>query len=75
MAIIQVIFGESIWSCLVLAKEGYRWVVGDGSKIKVWLDPWLRDSHTLKINSPIPSIYDNLMVKDLMAAGSKSWDG
>lgn len=43
---------RSIWSSRVLLKEGYRWVIGDGSSIDVFYEPWLRDRSSLVCFEP-----------------------
>lgn len=37
---------RSILRGVALLKEGLVWRVGDGSKIKVWEDPWLPEGDT-----------------------------
>lgn len=64
---------RSIWSSQVLLEKGIRWKVGDGRHIKVWADPWLRDSSNMKIESPcIPELSD-LLVHDLMTPEHMEW--
>ncbi|KAG4924156.1 hypothetical protein JHK87_049696 [Glycine soja] len=46
--------------------EGLRWRLGDGNKIHVWFDPWLRGG-TKKLTKPIVNSFDpNLLLNDLI---------
>lgn len=56
---------RSIWSSCVLVKEGIRWSIGDGSSIRVWTDPWLRDEDHLNFYDPILMHLLDMKVKDL----------
>lgn len=33
---------RSVWSSQSILKEGFRWRVGEGSRINIWRQPWLR---------------------------------
>lgn len=53
--------------------EGLRWRLGDGNKIHVWFDPWLRGG-TKKLTKPIVNSFDpNLLLNDLIDRDSVSW--
>ncbi|MCH88735.1 RNA-directed DNA polymerase (Reverse transcriptase), partial [Trifolium medium] len=43
---------RSIWSSRIVLREGYRWRIGDGSKIPIWHTPWLRDERNPCITTP-----------------------
>ncbi|XP_021751065.1 uncharacterized protein LOC110716737 [Chenopodium quinoa] len=63
---------RGIWGAKSLVKEGVVWSVGDGSKIRIFEDPWLADEKgrfvfTLGI--------DRLnVVKDLINVETNDWD-
>lgn len=50
-----------------------RWVVGDGSTINVWRDPWLHDDGGLLHGGYFPNL-DELVFKDLLMPGTKEWN-
>ncbi|XP_073063943.1 uncharacterized mitochondrial protein AtMg00310-like [Primulina eburnea] len=65
---------KSIWSSRVLLEKGIRWKIGDGRKIRVWNEPWLREASNMRIESPpLPDMSD-FLVHDLMVPGHKEWD-
>lgn len=51
-----------VWSSIKetqgLLREGIRWRIGDGRKVRVWGDPWLPDRHNPYINTPDPGIWE-----------------
>ncbi|CAA7040252.1 unnamed protein product [Microthlaspi erraticum] len=49
-----------------ILKQGLGWKVGNGEKIKVWLDPWLSSSSPSIPVGPAPVNADSIYVKDLM---------
>jgi ribonuclease HI len=65
---------RSLWSTQHLLTLGYRWKIGDGSKIKVWSMPWLRDLPSLKPSTPPPPTYEDLTVNHLMLPDISSWN-
>jgi ribonuclease HI len=53
---------------------GCRWQIGDGSKIKVMNEPWLRATQGRCLNAPqTQNVYD-LKVQHLMLPNVKCWD-
>ena len=57
-----------------LLKENMGWVVGDGSSISVWYDPWLSLSAQLRPTGPATEASMNLTVADLFHENSRTWD-
>ncbi|CAK8544282.1 unnamed protein product [Lathyrus sativus] len=51
-----------------------KWRIGDGSKIKVMSDPWLRGVGKVWANAPQNRDAYNISVKDLMLNSVKIWD-
>ncbi|KAM1852865.1 hypothetical protein ACFX14_008903 [Malus domestica] len=54
-----------------ILERGRRWRVGDGSSIRVKIDPWLPRPHTFRVNSNHPDM--PVMVKDLIDPVTGSW--
>jgi hypothetical protein len=54
--------------------HGCRWIIGDGSKIKVMNDPWLRSIEGGWVKAPQNQGVYNLNVQNLMLPGIKRWD-
>ena len=55
-------------------KTGYRWKVGDGESINVWLELWLGDSSNPKLETTIDPQLGDLKVVDLFIPGTQLWD-
>jgi hypothetical protein len=65
---------RSIWKSRDILVSGCRWKIGDGRKINVMCEPWLRGGDKLWMQSPqSQSMYD-LYVSDLLLQGVKNWD-
>jgi hypothetical protein len=37
---------------LELLKKGVIWRIGDGSKVKIWRDPWIPREASLRLSTP-----------------------
>jgi hypothetical protein len=64
---------RSLWKSRHILTLGCRWRIGDGSQIKVMLDPWLRNEGKGWMHSPQSQGVYNLFVKDLMMNNDKKW--
>jgi hypothetical protein len=65
---------RSIWRAREVLLLGCRWQIGDGSKIQVMNEPWLRVNHRQCLNGPQnQNVYD-LNVKNLLLPNAKIWD-
>ncbi|KAJ8773819.1 hypothetical protein K2173_008282 [Erythroxylum novogranatense] len=51
-----------------------RWRVGDGSNIRVWLDPWSNDDSNFFVRAPVVDGLENLRVVDLFLPNAAEWD-
>lgn len=65
-----------MWKCILVAKElikqGSRWQVGNGEKIRIWGENWLANPCYSKIQSPTTVLGNEAQVKELlMENGSK----
>ncbi|CAN1794473.1 Putative ribonuclease H protein At1g65750 [Linum perenne] len=57
-----------------LLNQGFRWRIGNGRRIKVWSDPWLKEDGRRHIISPVRPGLEDLRVMDLWIPGTKCWD-
>jgi len=48
-------------------------MVGNGSKINIWKDPWLPNHNGFKIWTPKPSTTHHNLVQDLIDQDSLTW--
>jgi hypothetical protein len=64
---------RSIHASQVVVRGGLRWRVGNGSKVKVWYDPWLQDEGKGFVTSPIAIGSENLVVSDLIDHNAHVW--
>ena len=65
---------RSVWYSQLILKKGYRWKIGSGNSIRVWKDPWLRDVHNMRIETPIIEELQDLRVSDLFKPNTLDWD-
>lgn len=57
-----------------LLKKGLGWSIGDGSKVRIWADPWLSLQTPQRPFGPPPEPTSDMVVKDLMLPSSKEWN-
>ena len=57
---------------LLLKQTG--WIVGSGTSINAWNDPWLSFSEVLRPMGPPPEHLQSLRVSDLLLDDSSNWD-
>jgi len=65
---------RSIFASQVIVRGGQRWRIGDGRKIKVWADPWLREGGNSYISSEKVQGIENIRVADLMDSAGIGWN-
>lgn len=63
---------RSIWGLKALLKEGLIWLVGDGSKINIFTDPWLTDELGRFVQTPICEEIN--LISDLVDQDLKEWN-
>ncbi|PNY00873.1 ribonuclease H [Trifolium pratense] len=54
--------------------QGCRWMIGDGSQIKVMNEPWLRGCENCWVSAPQNQNMYQLTVQQLMIPNTKRWD-
>ncbi|CAN1241903.1 Putative ribonuclease H protein At1g65750 [Linum perenne] len=57
-----------------LLQQGYRWRIGNGRRIRVWSDPWLKEEGRRHVVSPVREGLEDLRVSNLWIPGTRSWD-
>ncbi|CAN1143330.1 Putative ribonuclease H protein At1g65750 [Linum perenne] len=65
---------KGIWKTQSIIREGYRWRVGSGTRIKVWQDPWLRGEGRRWITTPVDRGDLDMCVKELFEHNTRQWD-
>jgi hypothetical protein len=63
-----------IWRARQVLLNGCRWKIGDGMRIKVMHEPWLRARHGCCVNGPQNQEVYNLVVQNLLLPNTKRWD-
>ena len=56
-----------------LIEVGSRWRIGRGNTVKIWGDPWLSNSHTHKVQSPISHLPHDAKVEELIDWENMRW--
>jgi hypothetical protein len=65
---------RGIWKARQILMNGCRWSIGDGTRIKIMTEPWLREKEGAWISSPqIQGAYE-LTVNDLLHPNGNEWD-
>jgi ribonuclease HI len=65
---------RGIWKSRHILMNGCRWIVGDGTKIRVMSDPWLREKDSVWVQSPQVQGAHDITVNDLMCPNIRAWD-
>ncbi|GAU32101.1 hypothetical protein TSUD_358070 [Trifolium subterraneum] len=65
---------RGIWRSRQVLMQGRRWLIGDGSKINVMYEPWLRSKENSWISAPQNLTVHNMKVQQLMLPNQKAWD-
>lgn len=63
----------SIWQAKSLLCAGVRWKIGNGLSVKVTLGNWIPRPKTFMLSPFNCSLYDNLLVEDLIDMESFRW--
>jgi ribonuclease HI len=65
---------RSIWSSRHVIMNGCRWKIGDGTKINIMNEPWLKKNDGKWLQSPQEQGVANLCVNQLLYPNEKAWD-
>jgi hypothetical protein len=65
---------RSIWRARQVLLLGCRWQIGNGSKISVMNEPWLRENQRSFIYGPQTQNVYSLKVQHLLLPNVKRWD-
>ncbi|XP_057808970.1 uncharacterized protein LOC131023447 [Salvia miltiorrhiza] len=65
---------RSILTAQDLVRREVRWQIGDGTKVRIFHDPWLRRDEDFRLALVSPTFMNNLLVHDLMIPGTRRWD-
>ncbi|CAN1315690.1 Putative ribonuclease H protein At1g65750 [Linum perenne] len=65
---------QSIRETQELLARGVRWRVGDGTKISVWGDNWLKNENNPQVSTPPEATLQGLVVCDLRIPGVLEWE-
>ena len=52
---------------------GSKWRIGRGNKVKIWGDPWLPNSLTHKVQSPISQLPHDAKVVEIIDRENMRW--
>lgn len=67
-----------IWSGLWQAKEalknGFKWVLGDGKRIRIFEDPWVRGKENYMVDNTFTGTSSDMKVCELFIPGERKWD-
>jgi ribonuclease HI len=65
---------RSIWNSRHVIRNGCRWNIGDGTRINVVNDPWLKKDDGKWVQSPQQQEVASLCVNQLLCSNEKVWD-
>jgi hypothetical protein len=55
---------RSIHASYVVVREVLRWRSGDGSQIRAWTEPWIKNNERAYATSVVPLGIESMMVSD-----------
>jgi hypothetical protein len=58
----------------VIVRNGLRWRLGNGTKVHVWNQPWLRDDNNACITTTCTAGNENMTVSELVNQNTGSWN-
>ena len=65
---------RSILATQQLLRNGVCWRIGNGTRVRVWGEPWLPDDHCPYVMSPLRNGLENENVSSLMVEAGNRWD-
>lgn len=57
-----------------MLKKGFKWVLGDGEKIKDFEDPWVSGKEQYMVDNTYAVTSRGIRVCELFVPGEKQWD-
>ena len=78
---LEVVLGHNpsyVWRSILatqqMLRNGVRWRIGNGSRVRIWGEPWLLDAQCPYVMSPICDGLENEKVSSLMVEAGNRWD-
>ncbi|KAK2444397.1 hypothetical protein QL285_015425 [Trifolium repens] len=65
---------RSVHASQVIVRSGLRWRMGNGTKVHVWNQPWLRDDSNACITTTCVARKENMIVFELVNQNTSSWN-
>jgi hypothetical protein len=65
---------KSLWKSREVLIKGCRWTLGDGRRVRVMKDPWIRGGDNWWVESPQREEAYDMTVDQLMLDGERKWD-
>jgi hypothetical protein len=65
---------RSIHASQVVVRRGLRWRIGNGTNVRVWKQPWLRDDEQPLITTEVVEGMENLTVAELIDHETSTWN-
>jgi hypothetical protein len=65
---------RGIWKSRHILMNGCRWIIGDGTNVRVMSDPWLREKDDVWVQSPQVQGAYTITVNELMLPNIRAWD-
>ena len=56
-----------------LIRSGLKWRIGNGSRVRIFLDAWLPGSRQGRVLSPVSESHENSLVSSLINQVDRSW--
>jgi len=66
---------RNIWGAKSLLKEGLKWCVGNGLKIRVWEDDWIHSDDLVAARCTGVEFNPDLWVCELICEDQRAWNG
>ena len=69
--------GSFAWRSILkgrdLIRSGLKWRIGNGSRVRIFLDTWLPGSRQGRVLSPVSESHENSLVSSLINQVDRSW--
>lgn len=64
---------RSIWEARGLLVHGIQWMMGDGSLVRIWGDPWLPAPYSFRVTTPNSFLEHSIVASDLIDESWRVW--